>query len=199
LYTNAENSQDRRAAQTVLLKITQVLAGLMAPILSYTAEETWQTLYPNTEDYIVLHNWLDASDTITPSLHDEYETNLKAKWQTIRDVRALAAKEIEVLRTAGQVGSSLQAELSFNVADEAFDALNSLGQDLRFVTITSSAKVYKVATQAEQKIVVTASPYQKCDRCWHYCADVGANADHPTICGRCVSNVTTNGENRTYA
>jgi isoleucyl-tRNA synthetase len=199
LYTNAENSQDRRAAQTVLLKITQVLAGLMAPILSYTAEETWHTLYPNTEDYIVLHNWLDASDAITPSLHSEYETSLKAKWQTIRDVRALAAKEIEVLRTAGQVGSSLQAELSFNVADEAFDALNSLGQDLRFVTITSSAKVYKVATQAEQKIVVTASPYQKCDRCWHYCADVGANADHPTICGRCVSNVTTNGENRTYA
>ncbi|MGZ8270535.1 MAG: isoleucine--tRNA ligase [Methylophilus sp.] len=199
LYTNAENSHDRRAAQTVLLKITQVLAGLMAPILSYTAEEIWQTLTPNTEDYAVLHNWLDATDVITPSVHAEYETSLKAKWQTIRDIRAQAAKEIEVLRAAGQVGSSLQAELSFNVADSVFDALNSLGDDLRFVTITSSAKVYKVAANAEQKILVSPSQYKKCDRCWHYREDVGANAEHPTICGRCVSNVSSNGESRKYA
>jgi isoleucyl-tRNA synthetase len=199
LYTNAENSHDRRAAQTVLLKITQVLAGLMAPILSYTAEEIWQTLTPNTEDYAVLHNWLDATDVITPSLHAEYETSLKAKWQAIRDIRAQAAKEIEVLRAAGQVGSSLQAELSFNVADSVFDALNSLGDDLRFVTITSSAKVYKVAANAEQKILVSPSQYKKCDRCWHYREDVGAHAEHPTICGRCVSNVSSNGESRKYA
>jgi isoleucyl-tRNA synthetase len=199
LYTNAENSHDRRAAQTVLLKITQVLAGLMAPILSYTAEEIWQTLTPNTEDYAVLHNWLDATDVITPSLHAEYETSLKAKWHAIRDIRAQAAKEIEVLRAAGQVGSSLQAELSFNVADSVFDALNSLGDDLRFVTITSSAKVYKVAANAEQKILVSPSQYKKCDRCWHYREDVGAHAEHPTICGRCVSNVSSNGESRKYA
>ncbi|MGV3582382.1 MAG: isoleucine--tRNA ligase [Methylophilus sp.] len=199
LYTNAENSHDRRAAQTVLLKVTQVLAGLMAPILSYTAEEIWQTLTPNTEDYAVLHNWLDATDVITPSLHAEYETSLKAKWQTIRDIRAQAAKEIEVLRAAGQVGSSLQAELSFNVADSVFDALNSLGDDLRFVTITSSAKVYKIAANAEQKILVSPSQYKKCDRCWHYREDVGAHAEHPTICGRCVSNVSSNGESRKYA
>jgi isoleucyl-tRNA synthetase len=199
LYTNAENSHDRRAAQTVLLKITQVLAGLMAPTLSYTAEEIWQTLTPNTEDYAVLHNWLDATDVITPSLHAEYETSLKAKWHAIRDIRAQAAKEIEVLRAAGQVGSSLQAELSFNVADSVFDALNSLGDDLRFVTITSSAKVYKVAANAEQKILVSPSQYKKCDRCWHYREDVGAHAEHPTICGRCVSNVSSNGESRKYA
>lgn len=197
LYTNAENSQDRRAAQTVLLKISQVLAGLMAPILSYTAEEVWQTLNPNTEDYAILHNWNDAGDVITPENHKEYEATLKPKWLAIRDIRAQAAKEIEVLRAAGQVGSSLQAELTFNVSEALFETLHSLGEDLRFVTITSSAKVYKVA-DGEQKILVAASKYQKCDRCWHYREDVGSNTEHPTICGRCVSNITGKVERRNY-
>jgi isoleucyl-tRNA synthetase len=198
LYTNAENSEDRRAAQTVLLKITQVLAGLMAPILSYTAEEVWQTLNPNTEDYAILHNWNDAGDVITPENHKEYESTLKAKWLAIREIRAQAAKEIEVLRAAGEVGSSLQAELTFNVSEKLFDTLSSLGEDLRFVTITSSAKVYKVA-DGEQKILVAPSQYQKCDRCWHYREDVGSNTEHPTICGRCVSNITGKVERRNYA
>jgi isoleucyl-tRNA synthetase len=198
LYTNAESSQDRRAAQTVLLKITQVLAGLMAPILSYTAEEVWQTLTPNTEDYAILHNWSDAGDVITPEHHIEYESTLKAKWLAIREIRAQAAKEIEVLRAAGEVGSSLQAELTFNVSEKLFDTLISLGEDLRFVTITSSAKVYKVA-DGEQKILVAPSQYQKCDRCWHYREDVGSNTEHPTICGRCVSNITGKVERRNYA
>jgi isoleucyl-tRNA synthetase len=191
--------KDRRAAQTVLLKITQVLAGLMAPILSYTAEEIWQTLTPDTDDYVVLHNWLDMTDVITPTLHVEYETSLKTKWQTIRDLRAQATKEIEILRAAGKVGSSLQAELTFNVADDTFDALNSLGEDLRFVTITSAAKVYKVAGDTAQRILVSPSQYKKCDRCWHYREDVGTHAEHPTICGRCVSNVISAGESRKYA
>jgi isoleucyl-tRNA synthetase len=199
LYTNAADSQDRRAAQTVLLKITQVLAGLMAPILSYTAEEIWQTLHPETDDYVILHAWSDANDTITPMHYPEYDAALKAKWELIRTVRAQATKEIEVLRAAGQVGSSLQAELNFHLPTAAFDALNSLGEDLRFVTITSSAHVYKAAPETEQKILVNPSQHKKCDRCWHYRADVGADAAHPTICGRCVSNLFGKGEVRKYA
>lgn len=198
LYTNVENSHDRRAAQTVLLKITQVLAGLMAPILSYTAEEIWQTLTPNSEDFVVLHNWADASDVVSVSEHAEY-ANLKSKWEAVRALRAQAAKEIEVLRGAGQVGSSLQAELEFYVPANDFDALTSLNDDLRFVTITSAAKVYKVANDAEQKILVKPSLHNKCERCWHYVADVGAHAEHPTICGRCVSNITGNTQARQYA
>lgn len=198
LYTNAEDSRDRRAAQTVLLKITQVLAGLMAPILSYTAEEIWQTLTPNTEDFAVLHNWSDPADIITPLCYKDYETNLKEKWLAIREVRAQAAKEIEVLRAAGQVGSSLQAELTFNVPETTFNALDSLGEDLRFVTITSSAKVYKVPA-TEQKILVSPSQHQKCERCWHYVEDVGRDQAHPSICGRCISNVSGKAESRQYA
>jgi isoleucyl-tRNA synthetase len=198
LYTNAETSQDRRAAQTVLLKITQVLAGLMAPIMSYTAEEIWQTLYPETDDYVVLHNWLEADDAIAPQSNAEYETTLKTKWEAIREVRAQAAKEIEVLRAEGKVGSSLQAELRFNLSGQNFELVNQLGEDLRFVMITSQASVTKVP-EGEQKIYVTPSQHTKCDRCWHYTADVGANAEHPSLCSRCVSNLFGQPQARKHA
>lgn len=199
MYTNAKDSHDRRAAQTVLLKITQVLAGLMAPVLSYTAEEIWQTLYPQTEDFVILHDWSKADDVITPVAYAEYETSLKAKWEMIRAIRAEAAKEIEVVRGTGKVGSSLQAEVVFHVAAPLYEALASLGDDLRFVMITSKASVEQVATEAEQKIVVTPSEHEKCARCWHYREDVGVDASHPTICGRCVENLSGNSQSRQYA
>jgi isoleucyl-tRNA synthetase len=127
------------------------------------------------------------------------QANEIAAWQAVISARAQAAKETEVLRSAGQVGSSLQAELEFYATAEYFDALSRLADDLRFVTITSSAKVYKVPSDAEQKVVVKASAHQKCDRCWHYRDDVGADAAHPHICGRCVSNLFGKGEARKYA
>lgn len=199
MYTNAKDSHDRRAAQTVLLKITQVLAGLMAPVLSYTAEEIWQTLYPDTEDFVILHDWSKADDVITPVTYAEYETSLKAKWEMIRAIRAEAAKEIEVVRGTGKVGSSLQAEVLFHMAAPLYEALASLGDDLRFVMITSKAGVQQVADEAEQKIVVTPSEHEKCARCWHYREDVGMDAEHPTICGRCVENLSGNSQSRQYA
>jgi len=199
MYTNAEASHDRRAAQTVLLKITHVLAGLMAPILSFTAEEISQTLIPSTTDYVVLHNWLDANDVITTTQYPDYDSGLKAKWQLIRQAKSDAAKEIELLRAAGQVGSSLQAVLTFNASGPSYDALASLGEDLRFVMITSEANLAEVATQAEQKITVQQSAQSKCERCWHYVADVGTHAEHPTICGRCVGNLFGKVINRRHA
>lgn len=199
MYTNATDSHDRRAAQTVLLKITQVLAGLMAPVLSYTAEEIWQTLYPECDDFVVLHNWSDAADLITPVVYAEYEESLKAKWCLIRAVRAEAAKEIEVVRGTGQVGSSLQAEVAFHVPKATYEALISLGDDLRFVMITSAVSVHEVATEVEQKIEVNPSKHEKCARCWHYCEDVGVDAAHPTICGRCVDNLAGKSPARQYA
>jgi len=199
MYTNAEDSHDRRAAQTVLLKITQVLAGLMAPVLSYTAEEVWQTLYPNADDFVILHDWSKAEDAITPVEYVDYEQNLKAKWEAIRAVRAEAAKEIEVIRGTGKVGSSLQSELEFHVAGDTFDALSSLGGDLRFIMIASSATVYKALSEDEQRVSVLPSKYAKCTRCWHYSADVGASAEHPALCGRCETNLFGQAETREYA
>ena len=198
LYTNAENSHDRRAAQTVLLKITQVLAGLMAPILSYTAEEIWQTLTPNTEDFVVLHNWADSDDVINAKGYAEYENSLKAKWLTIRDIRAFVNKAIEEKRSQGQVGSSLQSNIDIYAQHESFEALDSLKDDLKFVLITSSVNLHKEIGSG-LRIDVKPAQYAKCERCWHYVANVGAHAEHPTICGRCVNNITGKIQARKYA
>lgn len=192
LYTAGENSPARRAAQSALHHITHTFMRLIAPILSFTADEIWHTLNLGEDKSVFEEMWYDIP------AHG-LQTNQMAAWQTIISARALAAKEIEVLRSAGQVGSSLQAELEFYATAEQFDALSHLQDDLRFVTITSSAKVYKVPNEAEQKIVVKASTHQKCDRCWHYRADVGADAAHPLVCGRCVSNLFGKGEARQYA
>ncbi len=192
LYTSGENSPARRAAQSALHHITHTFMRLIAPILSFTSDEIWQVLDCDKNQSVFEDIWYSIP------AHDLQANRVEA-WEAVVSSRGDAAKQIEVLRSTGQVGSSLQAELEFYVDGDAFSAMESLGDDLRFVTITSSAKVYKAASNAEQKIVVSSSKYTKCERCWHYRADVGSYADHPTICGRCVSNLFGAGEVRTYA
>ena len=192
LYTCGENSPARRAAQSALHHITHTFMRLIAPILSFTADEIWHTLNLGEDKSVFENVWYELP------AHG-LQANRIAAWAAVIAARGDAAKEIEVLRSAGQVGSSLQAELEFYVTEASFDAINSLADDLRFVTITSSAKVLKVKTDAEQKIVVSASKYSKCERCWHYVASVGVDAKHPSICGRCVSNLFGAGEARKYA
>jgi isoleucyl-tRNA synthetase len=192
LYTSGENSPARRAAQSTLHHITHMFMRLIAPILSFTADEIWQTLSLDKDKSVFEDIWYNIP------AHSLQANRIEA-WRAIVSARGDAAKQIEVLRSAGQVGSSLQAELEFHAAGDAFAAMESLGDDLRFVTITSSAKVYKAASDASQKIVVSSSKYTKCERCWHYRADVGSHAEHPTICGRCVSNLFGAGEMRKYA
>ncbi len=192
LYTTGENSHARRAAQSALHHITHAMMRLMAPILSFTANEIWQTLGLDKDATVFEELWYQLP------AHGLGVDRIQA-WEAIIEVRGLAAKKIEVLRAAGQVGSSLQAELELHASGAKFDALNSLNEDLRFAMITSSAKVYKAVDEANEKILVKASAHTKCDRCWHYREDVGVNAEHPSICGRCVSNLFGQGEQRTYA
>ena len=192
LYTTGENSHARRAAQSALHHITHAMMRLMAPILSFTANEIWQTLGLDKDATVFEELWYQLP------AHGLGVDRIQA-WEAIIEVRGLAAKEIEVLRAAGQVGSSLQAELELHASGAKFDALNSLNEDLRFAMITSGAKVYKAVDEANEKILVKASAHTKCDRCWHYREDVGVNAEHPSICGRCVSNLFGQGEQRTYA
>ena len=192
LYTAGETSHARRAAQSTLYHITQSMMRLMAPILSFTANEIWQTLGLDKDATVFEDVWYELPQ------HGLTQQRLNA-WEMIITVRSQAAKEIEVLRATGQVGSSLQAELDFHASDASYEALNSLGDDLRFAMITSSAKVYRAVSAAEQKIAVTPSAHVKCDRCWHYRADVGSDKAHPKVCGRCVNNLFGTGEVRTYA
>lgn len=192
LYTAGETSHARRAAQSALHHITHAMMRLIAPVLSFTADEIWQTLNLDKEATVFEDVWYVLPEH---GLSEQQFTH----WKTIIALRAQAAKEIEVVREANKVGSSLQAELAFHVPEAEYMALASLSEDLRFVMLTSSATIYKVATEADRQILVTPSQYQKCDRCWHYRADVGNHAEHKTICDRCVSNLFGTGEVRTYA
>ena len=125
-----------------------------------------------------------------------FDDALLAKWQRIREIRDTVNQSIEVVRASGGVGSSLQAEIVIAAPAADRDVLASLGDDLRFVTITSQARV--VAGEA-LAVTVTPSPHPKCERCWHWRSDVGSDAKHPSICGRCVSNLFGAGEPRSIA
>ena len=188
LYTTAPKSHARRSAQTALWHLTHAMLRWMAPFLSFTAEEAWKVLAPGRSESIFVETYSDVSGWAG----DE----LLAKWARIRAIRDVANKEIEALRADGKVGSSLQALLAIG-ADAADHALlASLGDDLKFVTITSQATL---ASGAELSVKVTPATAPKCERCWHYRDDVGADVARPTICGRCTSNLYGSGETRTVA
>ncbi len=190
LYTSGEASHARRAAQSALHHITHAMMRLMAPILSFTADEIWQTLGLDADKSVFEELWYALP------AHGLSEADLQA-WQTVLDVRAVANKAIEEKRAQGLVGSSLQSELDIFADGAVYSALNRLSDDLRFVLITSRATLHQRAGELE--IQVTPSSHAKCDRCWHYRADVGADVEHAHICGRCVSNLFGQGEARSHA
>jgi isoleucyl-tRNA synthetase len=192
LYTSALDSKARRSAQSALWHILQSLTKLMAPVLTFTAEEIWALLNQDANESVMLHSF-----QVLPEQADE--DALAAKWALIRETRGEVTKALETLREAGQIGSSLQAEVTVQASGEKLAALASLGDDLKFIFIASAAKV----VEGEDKIDATPSAAQKCERCWHYRDDVGqgfANAaEHPTLCGRCASNLFGDGEARAHA
>jgi isoleucyl-tRNA synthetase len=191
LYTSGETSHARRAAQSALHHITQAMMRLMAPILSFTADEVWQTLGMDTEATVFEGVWYE----LPVSGLSEAEI---AQWQVVLEVRALANKAIEEQRSQGLVGSSLQSELDIHASGATYQALARLGDDLRFVLIVSRATLHE-QSGGDVRIEVTPSAHAKCERCWHYRVDVGADVVHPTICGRCVSNLFGAGESRSHA
>jgi isoleucyl-tRNA synthetase len=190
LYTAGETSHARRAAQSALHHITHTMMRLMAPILSFTANEIWQTLVLDADKTVFEDVWYALPK------HGLTGADIQS-WQTVLEVRALANKAIEEKRATGLIGSSLQSELDIYAEGAVFEALNGLGNDLRFVLITSRATLHQRAGSLD--IQVAPSVHVKCDRCWHYRADVGADAEHPHICGRCVSNLFGKGEARSHA
>ncbi|MBC7787209.1 MAG: isoleucine--tRNA ligase [Methylophilaceae bacterium] len=191
LYTAGENSHPRRAAQSALYHITHCMMRLMAPILSFTANEIWQTLGLDADKTVFEDVWYALPK------HELSQKEVLA-WQDVISVRGLVNKAIEEKRAQSLVGSSLQSEIDIHTDGQLYASLSSLENDLRFVMITSRANVYQKAGSGVQ-IEVTPSAHKKCDRCWHYRADVGSDPEHPAICGRCVSNLYGKGEVRKYA
>ncbi len=197
LYTSGTTSFARRSAQTAIWHITQSLLRLIAPCLSFTAEEAWQNFasaaaFAASDETIFTQTYY----ALPAIAHSEA---LEAKYAALRLVRADVTKQLEEVRVSGAIGSSLQAEVLIKASGEKFNVLSSLEDDLKFALITSAASVEQVASEAEETVVVNASKYQKCERCWHYRADVGSNAEHPTLCGRCDRNLFGAGEQRKFA
>ena len=185
LYTTGPKSLARRSAQTALHAITHAMLRWMAPFLSFTAEEAWKIFGQSESIFLETYAELPAPDAA-----------LLAKWSRIREIRDAVNKDIEALRADGKVGSSLQANLILAVPSDDHALLASLGHDLKFAFITSAIDL--IAGSTLQSSVSTSSA-TKCERCWHYRDDVGIDPAHPTICGRCTSNLYGAGEDRKFA
>jgi isoleucyl-tRNA synthetase len=184
LYTSRADSRARRSAQTALYHITHSLVRLMAPILSFTAEELWQVFGGKNDDSVFFHTMYEL-----PVPHEG--PALMAKWKRLRELREPVRKQIEALRSEDKVGASLQAEVALRAEGQDYEWLASLEDELKFLLITSAARVHR---SSEAAVEVRPSEYRKCDRCWHYTADV----DDEGLCARCRSNLRGPGETRRY-
>ena len=195
LYTAGENSTARRSAQNALHHITHALARLMAPILSFTSEEILAVVSGQDDTSIFEQQWY-----VFPEV-TESKRNLRDVWSSVRQIREIVSKRLEEKRAAAEIGSSLAAELDLYIPKSSplYEIFSEFEDDLRFVFITSRATLHVGHEDSPRKIIVTPSTHPKCERCWHYRADVGSDATHPQICGRCVSNLFGSGEVRKYA
>ncbi|KJK15407.1 isoleucine--tRNA ligase [Pseudomonas sp. NPDC087612] len=202
-YTTGANSVARRSCQTALYHISEALVRWIAPILAFTADELWQYLPGERNESVMLNTWYEGLS----ELPEGFELG-RAYWERIMAAKTAVNKELENQRAAKAIGGNLQAEVTL-FADDALSAdLNKLGDELRFVLITSAASVAPFAQAPADavetevpglKLKVVKSGHAKCGRCWHFRADVGANPEHPEICARCADNIGGKGEVRHYA
>ena len=202
-YTMGADSRGRRSAQTALYHIAHAFVRWMTPIMSFTAEEIWQYLPGKEADSVMLATWYEA---LAPLSDDEIMND--AYWEKIRAVRDAVNKEIENQRNAGKIGSALEAKVTLYCGPQLLKQLTYLGDELRFVLITSAAEVIPehngpVDTMVTEvpglSLVVEPIQHEKCVRCWHRRSDVNEYEAYPGLCGRCVENVALNGEIRKYA
>ena len=208
-YTTKENSVARRSAQTSLYYIAEAFVRWVAPILSFTAEEIWKNLPGDREPSVFFSTWyalpekLQDDDDVTGRFGLNY-------WAEVLSVRDLVSKELEKVRVAGDIGAPLDAGIDLYCDDEWLEKLSRVEDELRFLLITSYARVYPLSEkpadlneldigEAKIAVKVNALTYEKCVRCWHHRDDVGVHTEHPELCGRCVDNVIGDGEQRHYA
>ena len=202
-YTTPADSLARRSCQTALYHIAQALVRWMAPILSFTAEEIFELLPGERPESVFLTTWYEG--LFPPA--DDAEMDL-AFWEQVQAVKQAVNKAIEEARNRKELRANLAADATLYVDDRLAGLLGRLGDELRFVTITSSATLAPLADAPAElpdsavaglKVRVTPSPHDKCVRCWHHRPDIGTNPDHPELCGRCVTNLEGDGEERHYA
>jgi isoleucyl-tRNA synthetase len=188
LYTMPEDSVERRSAQTALYHIAHALTRMIAPILSFTAEELWQNLTGNFN--IFKEEWYEI-----PQIQIDKQDALL--WETIEDIRPIINKMIEGEREKRSIGSSLECSISLSCNNDLFKILKPFVDELHFIFIVSKFNLLNI--EGDLKVEVAKIALLKCDRCWHYESSVGSNDEHSTICDRCVSNLFGIGEKRVYA
>jgi len=208
-YTTQADSVPRRSAQSAMYHVVESLVRWLAPILSFTAEEIWKHIPGSREDSVQLSSWYQL-----PSAYYSEGEILKQMgrdfWDRVIVVREAVSKELETLRADGKIGSSLGAEVDLYADEETMQLLKAIDDELRFVLITSYARVDTIENRPDDAvdvdiagvslaIKVSASAHNKCIRCWHHREDVGTIKDHPEICGRCVENIEGAGELRRFA
>ena len=202
-YTTGADSTARRSCQTAMYHIAEALVRWIAPILAFTAEEIWQYLPGERNESVMLNTWYEGLTALP-----EGSALDRAFWDQVLDVKMAVNKELENLRNAKVIGGNLQAEVTLYADDQLTATLNKLGDELRFVLITSAARVAPLAEAGEGavdtdvtglKLSIVKSGHGKCVRCWHFLPDVGTHANHPELCGRCVTNIEGPGEVRKHA
>ncbi|MDN3717522.1 isoleucine--tRNA ligase [Vibrio breoganii] len=202
-YTAKQGSHAQRSCQTALYYIVEGLVRWMAPIMSFTADEIWNEMPGERDKFVFTGEWFDGLFGLAEGeeLNNEF-------WSDVQQVRASVNKLLEDARKEKLIGGSLQAEVTLFADDALASKLNKLGDELRFVLLTSRADVAPVSEKSDTAqqteieglfVQVNATELEKCDRCWHHTADVGTIEGHETICGRCVSNVEGEGEVRKFA
>jgi isoleucyl-tRNA synthetase len=206
-YTAKEDGLARRSCQTAMYLIAEAMTRWMAPILSFTAQEIWQALpaigKESRGEFVFTDVWFDGLQKLPV---DEPLNN--AYWSQILLVRTEVNKALENARKEKVVGKALEAEVTLYISGELANAVTLLGEELRFVLITSGAHVEVVdqlptdaiKTELEHlALKVSATSGTKCERCWHFTDDVGSDDSHEDLCGRCITNVDGDGEQRKFA
>lgn len=202
LYTMPAGSNGRRSAQTALYHIAHILTRCIAPILSFTAEEIYRHIPGACEQSVFVERWHHN----LPAFDDDSLLTAR-QWRRVIEIRDMVLKKIESLRQAGTIGSSLDAQVEIFCASGDMDLLSYLGDELRFVLITSGATVDKLANTPQDAVKtcddvairISAASGEKCARCWHIRDSVGKDSKHPSLCARCAANVSGEGETRHYA
>lgn len=202
-YVTGADSRARRSCQTALYHIAEALVRWIAPILAFTAEELWEYLPGEHGESVMLTTWYQG----LAALPEDAELD-RAFWEEVMAVKTAVNKEMEIQRNAKVIGGNLQAEVTLYVEDTLRERLARLGDELRFVLITSQAELAPLGEAGDEavqtelpglKLSLVKSSHTKCGRCWHFRADVGIDPQHPEICGRCVSNIQGPGEERKHA
>jgi isoleucyl-tRNA synthetase len=203
IYTCAENSLPRRSAQTALYHIAEAFVRWIAPILSFTADEIWHFMPGDRHHSVFTAQWYPLQK-LTPN----EETITKHDWSVILKVKEAINKLLEEQRNQGVIKASLEANIRIFANSSLLSSLTKLGDELRFVTITSKVQLApleeadknaQVSVIDGLKVSVSRLQTNKCIRCWHFTDDIGKNDQHPKICGRCIENIGAVGEIRYYA